>query len=307
MPNKTSKADDISIIIIKKTFVVLGKVLLRIINKSIISKEVPDEWKQAYVVPLHKKGSLSSAQNFRPITNVPVICKIVEKIVFEQVDNYLRRNSLYSPDQHGFRPKHSTATALVTISDDMRWAMDRGDVSLLTLIDLSRCFDVVDHQDLLTQLQRLQIDPGWFKSYLSNHQQKVTIPGTSSSSSSRPVNIGVFQGSCLGPLLFNIAAINMASYIPDEVNGLPVRIVRYADDTQVAISGPPSRLVDIQSGVEHVLDALSGYFLQGGWWHVHEPIPRLISCWLVACKHRQPKVQSVCNQPKVSQRTVHGV
>ena len=108
---------------------------------------------------------------------------------------------------------------------------------------------------------------------------------------------------------FNIAAINMAFYIPvpDEVNGLPVRIVIYADDTQVAISGPPSRLVDIQSGVKHVLDALSGYFLQGGWWHVHEPIPRLISCWLVACKHRQPKVQSVCNQPKVSQRTVHGV
>ena len=207
--------------------------------------------KNAHVIPLHKKGSLSEAANFRPITNVPVICKIIEKIVFKQLDAFMRRNHLYSPDQHGFRANHSTATALATVSDSMRWAMDRGDVSLLTLIDLSRCFDVVDHDvyrvvDHDTQLQLPQIDPGWFRSYLANHQQQVYISGTNVTSSPRPINIGVFQGSCLGTLLFNIAALSMPCYVPENVCGFPVRIIRYADDTQVLISGPRSRLTDMQ-------------------------------------------------------------
>ena len=86
------------------------------------------------------------------------------------------------------------ATALATVSDSMQWAMDRGDVSLLTLIDLSCCFDVVDHDVLVTQLQLLQIDLGWFRSYLANHQQEVHMSGTNVTSP-RPINIGVFQGS----------------------------------------------------------------------------------------------------------------
>ena len=152
-------ADDVNIIVVKKAFPVIGRVLLRIINKRTVSSGVPDKWKSAHVIPLHKKDSLSKAANFRPIANVPVVCKIVEKIVFQQLDIFMRRNHLYSPDQHGFRASYSTATALATVSDSERWAMDRGDVSLLTLIELSRCFDVVDHEVLLTQLQLLQIDP----------------------------------------------------------------------------------------------------------------------------------------------------
>ena len=153
---------------------------------------------------------------------------------------------------------------MTSVSDSMRWAMDRGDLSLLTLIDLSRCFDVVDHEVLLSQLQLLQIDPGWFQSYLTNHQQQVRIPGTDVVSSARPINIGVFQGSCMGPLLFNIAALSLSCYVPEDVCRLPVKVVRYADDTQVLVSGPRSRLADMQRAMERVLDTLGTYFMQSG-------------------------------------------
>ena len=90
---------------------------------------------------------------------------------------YLSRNHLYSPEQHGFRNKHSTATALISVNDSLMEAADRGDISILTLIDLSRAFDVVDHQTLLNQLQLLQIAPGWFRSYLAGHRQCVQVLG----------------------------------------------------------------------------------------------------------------------------------
>ena len=121
LPNKTSVADGvIDIRLVKLAFPIIGRVLLQVINRSIVTESVPDSWKTAVVIPLHKKGELTAANNFRPITNVPVISKIVEKVVCNQVDSYMRRNHLYSSDQHGFRSGHSTATALVSVTDHLR-------------------------------------------------------------------------------------------------------------------------------------------------------------------------------------------
>ena len=264
LPHKTSAADGvIDIRLIKIAFPIIGRILLQIINTSIVSETVPDSWKMAVVIPLHKKGDLTAPENFRPITNVPVISKIIEKVVCAQVDSYMNRNNLYSPDQHGFRSGHSTATALISVTDHLLGAIDRGDVSLLTLIDLSRAFDVVHHQTLLNQIQLLQIAPGWFRSYLSGHQQCVKLAG-GKTSALLPINIGIFQGSCLGPMLYNIASISAACYVPTDIDGFLVRMTRYADDTQVAISGPKERLPDIQKALEEVLDTLATYFLQNG-------------------------------------------
>ena len=264
LPNKTSLADGVvDIRVIKLVFPVIGRVLLQIINNSIVSETVPDSWKTAVVIPLHKKGDMSTAGNFRPITNVPVISKIVEKIVCCQVEDYLSRNHLYSPEQHGFRNKHSTATALISVNDSLMEAADRGDISILTLIDLSRAFDVVDHQTLLNQLQLLQIAPGWFRSYLAGHRQCVQVLG-GEKSTLLPINIGIFQGSCMGPILYNIASISAACYVPSEVNGSTVRMARYADDTQLVVSGPKERLPEVRAAVESVLDTLATYFLQNG-------------------------------------------
>ena len=264
MPHKTSVADGVfDIRLMKLAFPIIGRVLLQVINTSIVSETVPTSWKRAVVIPLHKKGELTAAENFRPITNVPMISKIIEKLVCAQVDSYMKRNSLYSIDQHGFRSGHSTATALVSITDHLLEAVDRGDVSILTLIDLSRAFDVVHHQTLLDQLQLLQIAPGWFQSYLSDHKQCVRLAG-GDTSALLPINIGIFQGSCMGPMLYNIASISAACYVPTEVDGFRIRVARYADDTQLAISGPRRRLPDMQVALETTLDTLATYFMQNG-------------------------------------------
>ena len=105
---------------------------------------MPNSWKKATVVPLLKKGDATQASNYRPITNVPIMSKIIEKIIYKQLSSYMERNHLYSEDQHGFKPGHSTTTALMTVTDNILTGMDNSEVSLMTLIDLSRCFDVID-------------------------------------------------------------------------------------------------------------------------------------------------------------------
>ncbi|KAF0309570.1 Tyrosine-protein phosphatase Lar [Amphibalanus amphitrite] len=162
-----------------------------------------------------------------------------------------------------YRLRGEPNRALVSVNDSLLEAADRGDISILTLIDLSRAFDVVDHQTLLNQLQLLQIDPGWFRSYLTGHKQCVQVPG-GERSTLLPIDIGIFQGSCLGPMLYNIASIGAACYVPSEVNGSMVRMARYADDTQLVVSGPKERLPEIQTALEGVLDTLATYFLQNG-------------------------------------------
>ena len=263
LPNKSSCVEgDIPLNVLKLTFEVTGRSLLRIINKSIATETVPPTWKSAIVIPVYKRNDPSLASNFRPITLVPAICKVMEKIVHQQLVHYLRDQCLFSIDQHGFMSDHSTSTALLTVTDEILNGMDRSEVTLLTLIDLSRCFDVVDHSTLLTKLQQLQISTGWFRSYLDGHTQRVR----SGESLSGPQNIaiGTFQGSCLGPLLFNIASNDLTCHIPSSINGFRVTVARYADDTQVAITGPRGRLTEMRASLESVLDTVCTWFLQHG-------------------------------------------
>ena len=263
MPNKNSSIEgDVPIKILKTSFCVVGRYLLRIVNTSIVTETVPEGWKRAEVLPLYKRNDPSDPANFRPITIVSVICKIIEKVVHIQVSRYLSEQRLFSIDQHGFVANHSTATALVTMTDEILKGMDRSEVSLLALLDLSRCFDVVDHNILLEKLRLLQIRTGWFESYLHGHTQRVRIGDTLSEP--LPVTIGCFQGSILGSLLFNILSNDIACYIPSSVNGFRVTLIRYADDTQIAITGPRDKFHEMQNAMENVLDILSNWFLQNG-------------------------------------------
>ena len=176
MPNKDSGIEgDIPLKILKMCFNAIGNVLLQIINASFVTETVPASWKRAIVIPIHKKNDPSKTANFRPITIVPAICKIVEKLVHSQLTSYLTHHHLFSTDQHGFMESHSTCTALLSVTDEIMQGMDRSDVTLLTLIDLSRCFDVVDHAMLVNKLQQLQISTGWIQSYLEGHTQSVRL------------------------------------------------------------------------------------------------------------------------------------
>ena len=263
MPNKLSIIeDDIPIHVLKLSFPVIGRLLLHIINCSIVSETVPSSWKKATVVPLHKKGDAAQASNYRPITNVPIMCKIIEKIIYKQLSSYMERNHLYSEDQHGFRPGHSTTTALLTVTDSILTGMDSSEVSLMTLIDLSRCFDVIDHNALLGKLRQLQVSTGWLESYLGGHVQRVRVNGTTSEP--RDITVGTFQGSSLGPLLFNIMANDLSTYIPATIDGFRVTVTRYADDTQIVPTGPRNQLAEMQSSMSSVLDGMLTWFLQHG-------------------------------------------
>ena len=122
------------------------------------------------------------------------------------------------------------------MTDEVLRGMDRSHITLLTLLDLSRCFDVIDHDTLLEKLQLMGISTGWFKSYLEGHVQQVKVGDVYSKP--LPIKTGTFQGTCLGPLLFNIASNDLACHIPDQINGFQVTVVRYADDTQIAVTGP---------------------------------------------------------------------
>ena len=263
MPSKQSQIDrDIPLSIFKLCFKHIGNTLLQIINTSFVTELILSSWKQAEVIPIYKRHDPSKASNFRPVTIVPDICKVVEKLVHEQLTSYLTHHHLFSTDQHGFMKDHSTCTALITITDNILGAMDRSEVTLLTLLDLSRCFDVIDHNMLLTKLQRLQISTGWFKSYLEGHTQRVRVGQTLSNS--QHITVGTFQGSSLGPLLFNLACNDFSCFIPSHINGFPVTLVRYADDTQLAISGPRDRLSEMRQSLETVLDVACTWLMQNG-------------------------------------------
>ena len=254
--------DDIPIKIFKITFDIIGRILLRIINRSFASDTVPTCWKTAVVTPLHKRDDPSVCSNFRPLTQVPTICKIVEKAVHDQLTFYFNDQHLFNVDQHRFRAKHSTCTALLTITDEILKGMDASEITILALLDLSRCFDVVDHEMLLEKLKLYQISTGWFRSYLDGHVQRVKIG--ENLSDPLPITIGTFQGTCLGPLLYNIASNDISCHIPTEMNGLRITTVRYADDTQLAVTGPRNRLPELSKCMESVLDRMATWLLQHG-------------------------------------------
>ena len=253
--------DGVSIHMFRMCFNTIGEVILHLVNSSIILSDVPPSWKHSLVHPILKSGDPSNPSNFRPISIVPVIAKIVERAVHQQLYAYLSENHLLSPNQHGFRPHHSTETALTSISDHILSSFDHGEVSLLCLLDLTKCFDVIDHSKLLSKLQAHGIDPSWFSAYLKDHTQSVSVPdnlGDVKKSHPLPNNIGIFQGSSLGPLLYSIFANDIGQFVEDGV------IVQYADDTQILISGKKSEISTVVSRMQNVLASLDIWFRANG-------------------------------------------
>ena len=251
-------ADGICVRAIKLCFHAIGVPLLNIINTCLANNDYPSAWKHSLVVPIHKSGPASDPANFRPISLVPVIAKIVERIVQRQLHVYLSQNHLFSSAQHGFRPRHSTETALISVSDKILSAVDKGEISLLCLLDLSKCFDVINHSKLLDKLQLHGVDAEWFRAYLSGHTQSVSVvdPVSGRRTQSRPLpnDIGVFQGSALGPLLYSLFANDLSSFATDAF------VIQYADDTQVLVSGRKNDVGALIDSMECTLRSLDIWF-----------------------------------------------
>ena len=224
--------------------------LTAIFTKSIITGIYPTEWKMARVTPVFKKGEKSDLNNYRPISVIPVVSKVFEKTVYDQLYQYLNDNQLLSSCQSGFRSLHSTLTALLEATNSWSVSIDNGFLNGVVFIDLKKAFDTIDHEIILRKLSYFGADQAtakWFQSYLSNRTQRCNVNGNLSTAST--VTCGVPQGSILGPLLFLM-------YINDLSNCLRVAAPRmFADDTSITLSA--KTVADLKLAVTSELNNLT--------------------------------------------------
>ena len=177
--------------------------LVIIINQSLETGSFPDKLKIAKVKPLYKKNDSSSFCNYRPISLLPVISKIFEKVVHKQLLDYFTNNNLISDYQYGFRPNHSTEHTALQFHDYVIHQLDEGNTPFSIFIDLSKAFDTIDHSILLKKLHFYGVRNSacdLLMSYLNDRKQCVQF--NNDISLLRNIHTGVPQGSILGPLLF---------------------------------------------------------------------------------------------------------
>ena len=202
------------------------------INKSFLEGLFPYQLKSARVVPIYKGGTKTDVENYRPISLLSSISKINEKLMHNRITNFLDRNGSLNDMQYGFRPGRCCEHALLKAQDLLLDSLNRQQVSLLLLIDFSKAFDMVEHDILLDKLNHYGIRGNilnWFKSYLSDRKQFVTIDGIDSGE--KVMKYGVPQGSILGPLLF-IIYINDLPHISEIA-----KFIMYADDANIIVTG----------------------------------------------------------------------
>ena len=198
-------------------------------NQCILTGVFPDKLKIAKVIPIHKKDDKTQLENYRPISILPAISKIIEKVIFDQMHDYFHINKLYFEGQYGFRKKHSTELAAVEMIDRIIQELDKGNTPLNIFLDQPKAFDTLDHEIMLYKLEyhgvtgpALQL----LRSYLSDRKQYIEFENVKSDSSN--IKNGIPQGSILGRLLCVIYVndISLASKI--------FTAIIYADDTSLS-------------------------------------------------------------------------
>ena len=210
------------------------------------------------VTPIHKAGTTTDAANYRPISTLPVFAKLLERAAHNMVYSYLQDNSLLTNYQSGYRPLHSTSTCLIDVTNSLLQNIDKGQLTGMVFLDLSKAFDTIDHDTMLNKLQDLAFSGSavvWFRSYLTDRSQSVCTDGVVSDPQS--IAFGVPQGSLLGPLLF-IIYIND---LPSVVESCEIQL--YADDTLLFFSS--SSVSDIEDHLSedlgHVINWLESSYL----------------------------------------------
>lgn len=253
---KSAGSDGIALRFIQDSLPVTISYITTIINTSIVTGKFPTIWKQAAVIPIFKNGDKNDVKNYRPISLLPILSKILEKIVAKQLSTFLETNRHFSNTQYGFRQKFSTETALITLTNKLYRNIEEKKISLITLCDLSKAFDSVNHEILCRKLTKVNVDSFWFKDYLDNRSQYVRI--NKSLSTTAPIKYGVPQGSILGPILFNIFVNDLS----EEIHGCEV--IQYADDTQFVHTGTVDALPHLLTAAQNTLSAARTYFNKNG-------------------------------------------
>lgn len=223
--------DEITTKIIKAIHVHIAEPLTHIINLILETGKVPDQFKTSIVTPIHKAGSKSLTENYRPISLISNLGKIFEKCLKDRLTDFLDRNNILSANQFGFTSGLSTADAMCELTNEITTNLNNGLKCFAVFLDLSKAFDTVSHPILMDVLESYGIRGNAlniFKNYLTNRTQYTRINQTLSEPNI--IKMGVPQGTVLGPILFNIYLNAMSSLT---VNG---KIVSYADDTVIVFN-----------------------------------------------------------------------
>ena len=227
--NSAPGPDGITVYFLKNTIAQIASPLCMLFNKSLNEGSLPTDWKTAYITPIFKKGDPQKASQYRPVSLTSIVCKILERVIREQLLDYMFRNNIVPKNQHGFLPKRSTVSNLLECLND--WTRNFDDTHAYTdiiYLDYSKCFDTVCHSKLLYKLSKYGISGSaykWLESFLVDRTHQVKINDTLSPPAS--VSSGVPQGTVLGPLLF----LYYSADLPNVVLHSSISI--YADDTKL--------------------------------------------------------------------------
>ena len=225
--NKSPGPDGLHPLVLKEAAAQLCIPFSMLFRRSFDEGHLPDDWKTANIVPVFKKGVSSGPGNYRPISLTSIVCKVFESIVREDIIKHLTSNNLLSNSQHGFLPKRSCTTQLLTAMEHWTNEIQLGHPIDVLYFDFKKAFDKVPHERLLIKLKAHGITGkllDWIRSFLQGRKQRVTFNGVKSSWGD--VLSGVPQGSVLGPIFFVV-------YINDLPQVLTNHCLLFADDTKL--------------------------------------------------------------------------
>ena len=223
--------DGVSSKLVKDLKYALAFPLSIIINNSLAKGLVPNMAKLAKIIPIYKAKDKKNISNYRPISLLPVISKILEKIVHRNLYTFLEKNKFMYASQYGFRKNRSTVNAITELVCHITNAIENKQNTVSVILDLSKAFDTIDHKMLLHKLEFYGVRGlalNWFQSYLTDRKQYVLYNNVQSQT--LDITCGVPQGSVLGPILFLV-------YVNDIANCLThSKLISFADDTTVFFS-----------------------------------------------------------------------
>ena len=236
MKTKSHELDFLPTSLLKKALPYVINTITSIMNVSLEQGVFPDSWNMAIIRPLLKKLGLELVtSNYRPVSNLPFLSKVMEKVVLARYNSHCDRHNLIPSFQLAYRQKHSCETLMVKLVNDLLWSMERKEATAVAVIDLSAAFDTVDHNiliDLLHETFRIGDKTlRWFQSYLENRYCKVKIGKNYSERKS--LNFSVPQGSCACPVLYLSYAASISDVVSEvskEGHPRPISLNGFADD-----------------------------------------------------------------------------